>query len=97
MTENPQNPAKNTTKPVYIVAVEDPKNKEKVSYYQTFKMVEKSNVLDILGYQIPSSAITKIKSNSDAENITKDKEPINIWFPWSKIISIQNITYKKAQ
>lgn len=86
-----------TNKPLYILMVEDPALKVKYRYFATPKIDKMAGIVDIVGYEIETNAqINKIKTWDDAvELASKEKfNIVNMTFPWHRVISIRNVSYK---
>lgn len=89
---------------LYIVSVEDPRSKSKVAYYITLSMNEDSGVLlSFKGLQLTKQQLDAINSLEsfttleDVVNYVREGQPVQLVdkrVPWTRVIDIDNITYK---
>lgn len=93
-----------TNKPVYLIIVEDPTVTSGINYYK---------VIDSKNYQKGDATIELRKcyqlSKTEAENIrkgntkktktekNKKEEELQVEIPWSRVIRIENVTYKQQK
>ena len=82
-------------KPIYIVVVEDPENKSKITYYLTQSLDKNPADIDLKGFPVTKAEANKQVKNPNIEKDAKDL--INVIIPWHRVIKILNITYKKSQ
>lgn len=86
---------------LYTVVMEDPTVKDGVRNYVTSKVDKAGAFAEIIGYEVTSAQITKLKTWNDVTelaNKSKNMELISMTFPWHRVISIRNVSYKaKAQ
>jgi len=83
--------------PVYILNVEDPSKKTKVATFVILKLREDSSVLcDFVGFEAGKTQINSFGSFEDVNNYVNKKSVkiVNIRVPWTRVVSIENITYK---
>lgn len=93
--------AKDTNKIVYKIRVEDPTSRPKSREFLAYNMLENPYYLEIRGVDLTQSLQThnnlEINSYRDIIDL-KEKglvEIINIRFPWTRIVNIQNMSFKK--
>jgi hypothetical protein len=88
----------NSNIPVYIVAVDDPRNENSYKQFVCTRVTECSNYLEIIGFSADTKTINAIKSINEVNNIVQKKniKYENHKFSWTKVIDINNITYKKS-
>ncbi len=92
-------PPKSGTKIVYLIAAEGVSAKSKKRMFVSAKITEKAGIgVDFIGYEVPTNVIN-IQSEVDAlEWANKgSRELYSVLFPWHKIISIRNVSYKLKQ
>ncbi len=82
---------------LWIVKVEDPSTKSKIKYYAVLKMTQDTTCLDVVGIEINQKQQNALESFSDVENYVKEgtTRVVSIKFPWTRVISIENRTYKR--
>ena len=83
-------PGHSANKPVYLVQVQ---NAFETEIYVSFKLNYELAILKVQGWKI-SSEIT-VDNLEDAEKHAKREQYLDIHFPWHRIISIRNITFKR--
>ena len=89
---------KNSTNngPLYIVTVEDPSATKNVRKFAALKLKEQSITVDVEGFEVTSeSKLKKINGYQEALTYVENEKSVSIEyvrFPWTKIISIKNIT-----
>ncbi len=91
-----------TNKVIYIVEIEDPFLPKEPRIFLALKMTESPNYLDFIGYNIPKSNIKETQKNKQILTYQQELkkieegsvEPINIRYPWTRIISVRNVSYK---
>ncbi len=88
----PADPSAN--KPIYIVRAEDPEVRGKVRFYRVQKIDRHPTHITISGFELTKAQAEQLKENPSALEVA-DKREINIEIPWQRIISTENITYKK--
>lgn len=91
-----RNIASSTNKMLYILVVEDPSLKAKTRYFATQKVDKTAGFADIVGYEVTNAQSSKLKTWDDATTLaeTQELEIFNISFPWHRVISIRNVSYK---
>ncbi len=94
MSEMQKIAEKSATKPVYIVKVENPES-SKIDYFKVDHFDLGINCLVIKGFAITKSQSDKLKTNINAK--IAFTEPVNMHFPWQKVISIDNLTYTQTK
>jgi len=84
--------------PVYTLRVEDPSEKTGVATYLLLKQVREENSIlcDFFGFKAGKTQINAINSFEDVVNYVEkgSVKVVNMRVPWTKIVSIENITYK---
>jgi hypothetical protein len=83
--------------PVNILRVEDPSEKTGVATYFVLKLREDSAILcELVGFKAGKTQINAINSFEDVVNYVEkgSVKVVNIRIPWTRIVSIENITYK---
>ena len=87
-----------TNKLLYILVVEDPTLKEKCRLFATTKVDKMTAFAEVIGYEITNAQSNKLKTWDDVVELVNTKngsiELVNISFPWHRVISIRNVTYK---
>jgi hypothetical protein len=82
---------------LYMVKVEDPTIKSKCRYFVALKLREDNAFcLDLVGVEINSKDKDTFKSYNEVVNYVKNGESVhvvNIRFPWTRVINIENRTY----
>jgi len=92
--------ANSANKLLYIVVTEDPTSKDEVKYFATSKVDKLTNFAEVIGYEVTSVQMKQIKTWNDVTelaNKSKSMEIVNMTFPWHRVISIRNVSYKKAK
>lgn len=89
---------------LYIVSVEDPRERGKAAYYLPLKMNEDSSVLlSFKGFKLTTEqlkAINSLESFTKLEDVVdyvkkgNSVQLIDKRVPWTRVIDIDNITYK---
>lgn len=84
---------------LYIVKVEENSKSNSFRFFATQKVDETSNMVGFKGFEIPSKDEAKLKTYSDILTYVEKKkiEMVEIKFPITRIISIENRTYKKVK
>lgn len=85
-----------TNKLLYIVVIEDLSSDQGIRFIATSKVDKNPVCLDVIGYEVTNAQTDKLKTWDDAvELATNEKmEIISVTFPWHRIISIRNVSYK---
>ena len=85
-----------TNKLLYIVVTEDLSSDQGIRYFATSKIDKTPVCLDVVGYEVTNAQSSQLKTWDDAvELATQEKiENISISFPWHRVISIRNVSYK---
>lgn len=93
MSENSKNSA---IKMAYLITIEDPSHKPKFRTFYASKY-DKSVCLDFKGYETTSLKITseirtydEVISIAEENNLTMQE----LCFPWHRVISIRNVSYR---
>ena len=88
-----------TTKNVYIVKVQDPSMRTKISTFATTKIDVFGYGVDFAGYLVATKSSDEIKTVQDAikEANKGSKELYSIKYPWQNIISVRNVSYRNKQ
>ena len=84
---------RSANKVIYLVRAEDPEIKGKVQFYRAHKADRFATHLTVSGHQLTKTQAAKLVENPYANEVAGRE--INIELPWQKIISIENITYKR--
>jgi len=79
-----------TNKPVYLVLVQGYEEHA----FVTSKLELSDTYVRITGHTIPYNSIREIKTLEDAEKHAEREEILDIMYPWHRVVSIRNITYK---
>lgn len=87
---------RNANKPVYIMKVEDPTEKDGVAYFKVTNIIRGAYSVDIRGFHLSKAQADKLGKNPSVE-IKSTTSEVHVEFPWHRVISNTNITYKKAQ
>ncbi len=87
-----------TNKLLYIVVTEDPSIEAKIRYFATTKVDKNAYTVDLVGLEVTNAQNNKLETWDDAIELAKEGklEMQSIAFPWHRIISIKNVSYKKA-
>lgn len=95
---NARNKENKDIKPLYVLRVEDPEGSKKVKLYIVIKLRYDVAVLcEFFGFETTQKEVSAFSSVEEAANYVKESdsvELVNIMIPWTKVISIENITYK---
>ena len=85
-----------TNKLLYMLVVEDPTTKTNSRIFITSKVDRMAAFADVIGYEITSIQSSKLKTWDDAVELANKErlEVISIAFPWHRVISIRNVSYK---
>ena len=91
-----RNISSSANKMLYILVVEDPSLKAKTRYFATQKVDKMASFADIIGYEVTDAQSSKMKTWDDATALAEkqEKEIVSISFPWHRVISIRNVSYK---
>lgn len=85
--------------PLYILSVEDPTVRGKLRTIVATKLRDGNPIyLDVIGFEIDKNASKKFESYNDIEDYVKTEETvkfINVRFPWTRVINIENRTFKR--
>lgn len=84
-------------KVIYILTVEDPSVKDDIQTYVCLKqgLRENDKRIEITGSAITSAKAKKITVKAAEELLGKTQS--NVIIPWSRVVSIKNLTFGKAQ
>jgi len=92
---NARNKENKTTAPLFLLRVEDPK---KIVNYLVTKLIDDRPVLcEFVGFEATQKEVGAFSSVEEAANYVKEAGSVrlvNIKIPWTRVISIENITYK---
>ena len=83
-------PGNSTNKPTYLVTVDE--GLERVVYV-SYKLNYELAVLKVQGWKITSGET--VDNLEDAEKHANREQYLDIHFPWHRVISIRNITFKR--
>lgn len=86
---------RSANKPIYIMIVENPESKS-FDYYKVDHL-DQSNLSFVI---IKGFAITKSQSNKLKNDINSKMayaEPVNMYFPWQRVVNIDNLTYSQTK
>lgn len=92
------NPANRiAAKVIYIITTEDPSSKIGVQHYVCLKQGfrEDAKRIEITGAFVTSAQASKL--TTDKAETLLGKTQLNILIPWSRVVSIKNLTFSKAQ
>lgn len=88
---------RSATKPIYLVIVEDPTEKDNIAYYKAQDLNEGSiPTLEIRGFQLSKTQAGQLVKDPHA-NSAKVGAAVNRKIPWHRVIRIENTTYQKPQ
>lgn len=92
-------PDGSTTKNVYIVKVEDPSMRTKISTFATAKIDIFGYGVDFAGYLVSNKSSDEIKTIQEAiiEVNKGNKELYSITYPWHKVTSVRNVSYRNKK
>lgn len=84
--------------PLYIVSIEDPSSEAKIRRFAALKLREESSLyLEVIGIELEMDTQQNALTNYN-DVVTCAKHGViaitSIRFPWHRVISIQNKTYK---
>jgi len=85
---------RSATKPTYLLKVEDLYEKENVVYYKSNKLDIYAAHITFSGFELTKKQAEKIRKEPNA---VEAEANVNYYIPWQRVISIQNVTYKKVQ
>jgi hypothetical protein len=101
MTVMPKVLDRSATKPIYLLVVEDPMEKEKVAYYKTQELTESASTFEFRGFLLTKQQADKLRKDPYEANATtsakSEPKPVNRKIPMHRIIRIENVTYRKPQ
>lgn len=86
--------------PLWICKVEDPTVKAKCRYFAAIKLNQDSpTFVDIVGVEIDQKKQNAYQSFNDVENYVNEgtARVVSIKFPWTRVINIENRTYKRKK
>lgn len=86
---------KSATKPVYIMIVENPVNRTFNCYKVDHLDTSNSSFVIFKGFEISKSQSDKLKNNINTK--IAFTEPVNMYFPWHRVVSIDNLTYSQTK
>jgi hypothetical protein len=85
---------RSATKPIYLIVVDDPTEKEGFAYYQTQNLIESSiPALEFRGYQLTRSQAGQLVKDPHAKSAKMEPRAVNRKIPWHRVIRIENTTY----
>lgn len=87
---------RSTTKPVYLITTYNPTVKGKFAYYISRSIGEHSNCLEVKGIFVNKNQVEQFYKDPFTNNPENSKE-IDVRIPWNRVISIENISYKKGK
>lgn len=92
-------PGYSANKPAYLVTVSSEAYEAKRSMpngtsYVSFKLNYESQVLKIQGWEISKG--TTVDNLEDAEKHANREQYLDIHFPWHRVASIRNITFRRG-
>lgn len=91
---NARNKENKTTAPLFLLRVEDPK---KIVNYLVTKLIDGPVLCEFVGFEATQKEVGAFSSVEEAANYVKEAGSVrlvNIKIPWTRVISIENITYK---
>lgn len=89
-----QNPApKSTNKLVYLLVLEDPTKPKKIGYFLTSKLNQNTITIEVNGFYVTDEKQIENIASLDDQKFA-DRQIISMIFPWQKVISIRNVTYR---
>jgi hypothetical protein len=88
-------PGSSTNKSLYSVTINDPV-KSCYRVFLTTRVDKGANFVEFKGFEVEEQKASNIQSYDDAIKHANERKiaMVNILFPWHKIVSIKNITYK---
>jgi hypothetical protein len=99
MSSIPKPVNRNAVKPVYLVVVEDPTEKDGFAYYKS-QDLNKSGAgsIEIRGFQLNKTQAGQLVKDPRA-TVSAKTEPkaVDRTIPWHRVIRIENTTYNKPQ
>jgi hypothetical protein len=93
-------PDGSTTKTTYLVKVEDPTMKRKVTAFLTAKLDRTSYGVELVGYLVPTAPADEVRTEKDAVALVNSKGMKSLYsviYPWDRVISVRNVSYRLKQ
>jgi hypothetical protein len=93
-------PDGSTTKTTYLVKVEDPTMKRKVTAFLTAKLDRTSYGVELVGYLVPVAPADEVRTEKDAVALVNSKDTKSLYsviYPWDRVISVRNVSYRLKQ
>lgn len=87
---------RSANKPIYLLVVEDPTEKENVAFYMYKDFVEGSSILEFRGFKLTKTQAGQLVKNPYA-TVSAKAESVNRKIPWHRVIRIENTTYQIPQ
>ena len=78
--------------PVHLLTVDDPAAKSGVATYLCSKIDKHVNHIEMIGVLKVGAGAPNI--NEDLYSVFVKEKLVEMFFPWNKVISVQNLTYK---
>lgn len=97
MSAIPKPVNRSATKPVYLLVVEDPTEKDGFAYYKSQDLNEGTAVLEFRGFHLTKTQAGQLTKDPHANSAKTETKAVNRKIPWHKIIRIENVTYQKPQ
>lgn len=91
-------PARSGNKTLYLLTVEDLTGRVKRRVFVS-KYLDKTGIgVDFVGYEIASKTVM-VKTEDDAIDLANkgNRELLSLLFPWNRVISIRNTSFKEAK
>lgn len=91
-------PVRSGNKTLYLVTVEDPNSKPKKRVFVTRYLDKGPLGVDLVGYEIDNKTIM-VKTEQDAIDLANkgNRDLISVLFPWNRVVSIRNTSFKEAR
>jgi hypothetical protein len=88
---------RSTTKPIYILVVEDPSEPDGIAFYKSQDVIEYNAFLEFKGIQLNKTQAAKASKDPHATIAAKTEiKPISRRIPWHRVIRMDHITYNKT-
>lgn len=86
-------PGNTSNKPVYLVIVLSDLKEGRRAFVSS-KLTRGGEILKLTGHEIKTSDIKKTNNVKDAQQLAIRGQILDIEFPWQRILSIRNLSYK---
>lgn len=93
----PKKHDRSTSKPIYLLLVEDPLSTENFTYYKSSDLNENNYYVEFRGFQLTKKQAEQLTKNPNATSVKMEEKSVNRKIPWHRVIRIDNVKYKIPQ